>query len=66
MADTKHQRVTFTRQQIEYLERVYPEVVGSHETTEAEYRYRAGQRSVLLFLRGREQTITEATLGMAQ
>lgn len=47
MADTKANGVKFTRTQVEYLNRMYPEVVGTHTTTEAEYRFRAGQRSVI-------------------
>lgn len=44
------QRVNFTRLQVEYLNKMYPEVVGNATTTEAEMRYRQGQRSVIAFL----------------
>lgn len=44
------QRVTFTRQQYEYLNKMYPEHVGNQDSTEAEYRFRAGQRAVVLMV----------------
>jgi hypothetical protein len=38
-------RIMFTQEQIEWLERMYPEVTGNYP--EDELRYRAGQRNVL-------------------
>lgn len=50
MSKDNAQRVNFTRQQVEYLNKQYPEVVGTAMTTEAEMRFRQGQRSVIAFL----------------
>lgn len=43
--------VTFTRRQVEYINKQFPEVVGGPATPNEELRYRQGQRSVVLFLR---------------
>lgn len=45
--------VKFTRQQIEYLEKQFPEIIGTSSTPNDEYRFRAGQRSVVAFIRSR-------------
>lgn len=39
--------VRFTRKQFEWLNKMFPEMIGSASTPDAEYRFRAGQRSVL-------------------
>lgn len=44
-------QVTFTRLQLEFLERHFPEIVGSHTTTNDELRFRSGQRTVVAFCR---------------
>jgi hypothetical protein len=44
-SDQKRIRIPFTQAQIEWLERLYPEVTS--QSTEQEMLYRAGQRSVL-------------------
>lgn len=45
--------VKFTRQQYEYLNRVFAEKVGDANTTEAELRVSQGQRRVVHFIRER-------------
>lgn len=47
MASQPHNRVKFSQGQLDYLERQYPEMIGDARTPEAEYRFRAGQRSVI-------------------
>lgn len=37
----------FTRRQYEWLNKQYPEMIGTETTPEAAYRFRAGQRSVI-------------------
>lgn len=54
MAQDNAQRVEFTRQQIEYLNKQFPEVAGTQTTTDAELRWRSGQRSVIAFLATRQ------------
>ena len=47
-------RITFTRQQLDYLEAVFPEIaVGSDAMSDAKIRYHLGQRSVIAHVRGR-------------
>lgn len=48
------QRIEFTQQQLKFINEAYPEVVGGGQS-DAELRYRAGQRSVVLFLATRVQ-----------
>lgn len=45
--------VTFTQQQLALLETVFPECFANGDTTDAQLRHFAGQRSVILFLRTR-------------
>lgn len=45
--------VTFTQQQLALLETVFPEAVVSGDTTDAQLRHNASQRSVLLYIRTR-------------
>lgn len=47
--------VTFTKQQLAYLETVFPEHCFSGCETDAQLRHMAGQRSVLLHIRKRAQ-----------
>lgn len=49
-AGTKEE-VHFHPTQLEYLEKVFPEKIVVPDTTEADMRYRGGQRSVLYFIR---------------
>jgi len=44
---------SFTRKQVEWLNKQYPELIGSVTTPEAEYRFRAGQRSVVAAITAR-------------
>lgn len=53
MVNDNAKRVEFTRQQIEYLNKMFPEVAGTASTTDAELRYRSGQRSVIKALETR-------------
>jgi hypothetical protein len=46
-------QVKFTRQQIEWLEQQYPEVTGTAQTSDAELRFRSGQRSVIAAIKTR-------------
>jgi hypothetical protein len=46
-------QVRFTRQQIEWIEKQFPEVAGTPNTSDAELRFRSGQRSVIAVLRER-------------
>lgn len=46
-------QVKFTRQQIEWLEKQFPEVTGTATTSDAELRFRSGQRSVIAVIRTR-------------
>ena len=46
-------KVLFSREQYEYLNKVYSELVGSPSTTEAQYRFNSGQRNVVLFIKER-------------
>lgn len=54
-------RMEFTRSQIEYLNKQYPERVMLPSTTEAEARFYAGQRSVILNLLNRITKEREST-----
>lgn len=51
MANTASSSVKFNQAQLDYLERMYPEMIGDGKTTEAEMRFRAGQRSVIYMVR---------------
>lgn len=53
MANTP--KVEFTRQQVELLEKQFPEQIAQPTTTEAAMRHTAGQRSVVAFVRSRVQ-----------
>lgn len=53
MVQKTQDRVEFTRKQLAFLEQNFQEIVGSPTTTEAELRWRSGQRSVLFFIKGR-------------
>jgi hypothetical protein len=50
---TQTEAVKFTRKQYEWLNQMYPEMIGSATTPEAEYRFRAGQRSVIALIASR-------------
>jgi hypothetical protein len=43
-------QVKFTRQQVDWLNKHFPEVTGTPSTTDAELRFRSGQRSVIAFI----------------
>ena len=43
-------KINFTRQQVEFINRHFPEVIGNAETTHEELRFRQGQRSVVAFI----------------
>lgn len=45
--------VKFTRQQYEYLNRIFPELIGNANTTEAELRVQQGQRRVVQHIKER-------------
>lgn len=47
--------VEFTPRQVAYLERMFPEVISSATTAEAEMRHRGGQRSVVAFIKSKVQ-----------
>jgi hypothetical protein len=47
-------KVEFTRSQIEYLNNQFPEFVGNQTTSADELKWRAAQRSVVLFISTRE------------
>lgn len=47
----KAPKVEFTRQQLEFLERQFPEFTGNAQTTHAEFLEQAGKRSVIRFLK---------------
>lgn len=55
MSSAQHNgaQVRFTRQQIEWIEKQFPEVAGTPNTSDAELRFRSGQRSVIAVLRTR-------------
>jgi hypothetical protein len=46
-------QVKFTRQQLEWLEQQFPEVTGTPSTSDAELRFRSGQRSVIAQIKAR-------------
>lgn len=45
--------VNFTRKQYEYLEKVFGEVPGSPDDTDAKLRWRSGMRNVILHIRSK-------------
>lgn len=45
----------FTRRQMEWLEKMFPEVAGTPTTTNEALRFHAGQRSVIHVVRQRVQ-----------
>lgn len=49
--------VTFTREQVAYLERVYGEYPGTPASTDAELRFRSGVRAVVLHIKGRVRDV---------
>lgn len=51
MAEHKPNKVEFTRQQLEFLERTFPELTGGPSTTHDERVWAAGQRSVVSTIR---------------
>jgi hypothetical protein len=40
-------KIYFTREQFEFLNKMYPEQVGSPTTTEAQFRFNSGARNVV-------------------
>lgn len=45
-------QITFTRQQLDYLERLFPEIdAGSDAMSEAKIRHHLGQRSVIAHIK---------------
>lgn len=51
-------KVEFTRQQAEFLEKHFPEMIGNPTTTEAAMRHNAGQRSVVWLVKSRVKGAT--------
>ena len=51
MSNETQAQVQFTKQQYEYLNRLFPEMVGDATTTTDAMRFRSGQRSVLARIR---------------
>ncbi|QQO90798.1 hypothetical protein [Pseudomonas phage Misse] len=47
----KPEKVEFTRRQLDYLERMFPEFVGGEQTTHAQYLLHSGKRQVVLHIR---------------
>lgn len=45
--------VTFTQQQLALLDTMFPEIFANADTTDAQLRHHAGQRSVIHFIRSR-------------
>jgi hypothetical protein len=64
MAAFEVESVKFTAKQLAYLEKNFQEIVGSPTTTEAELRWRSGQRSVLFFIKARVASDSGAPNGM--
>ena len=46
-------KVYFSREQYEWLNKMYPEVVGTPDTSESTYRYNAGTRAVVYLVKSR-------------
>lgn len=46
-------KVLFSREQYEYLNKIFPELVGNASTTEAAYRIASGQRNVVIAVKER-------------
>ena len=52
--DVKDQgKVVFSREQYEYLNKVFGEFLGSTTTTHQEFSYQAGQRRVVQYIKER-------------
>lgn len=54
MLDNNINVVSFTRHQLAWLDKQFPEVCGNAMTTDAELRFRSGQRSVLAIMKQKE------------
>lgn len=54
MALTKP-KVEFTERQVQYLEQMFPEIVGDASTSHSEYLVQSGKRTVVNFLRSKLQ-----------
>jgi hypothetical protein len=46
-------KVLFSREQYEYLNKTFPEVIGTSNTTHAEFLNYSGKRSVVEFIKAR-------------
>lgn len=49
------ERITFSREQIELLDKTFPEVTQGGSDSDGRIRERIGQRSVVQFVRSRSQ-----------
>ena len=49
--DNNINTVSFTKHQIAWLDKMFPEICGNHATSDAELRFRSGQRSVIAIIR---------------
>ena len=54
MNDSQSKRIEFTRAQVAYLETTFPEMIGTPKTPSEELVWRAAQRSVILFIKGKQ------------
>jgi len=53
MTKVEEPKIYFSREQYEYLNKVFSEVVGTPSTTNEELRHNAGKRSVVYFIKDR-------------
>lgn len=51
MKPNQHPKVEFTERQLQYLERMFPEMVSDANTTHAEFLVQSGKRVVVKHLR---------------
>lgn len=51
------QQITFTRTQVEYMQKMFPEIVGTASTPLNELQWRSAQRSVIAFLASRQAIV---------
>ena len=51
MAQVEEPKIYFSREQYEYLNKVFSEVVGTPDVTTEVLRHRQGQRSVIYFIK---------------
>lgn len=53
MSNVPEPKIYFSREQYEYLAKIFPEVLGTENTTHADFLVHTGKRQVVHFIKSR-------------